>query len=170
MEAFTRPSYWRRNGYQNHDKYDDVLQAFIVESLSTTTTNTSNVKDIWHLHTGATNHLTNIRDWLYNYKEVEPPIIVRFGNNGTKPTIGKGDITFEVIGGRHFTIKEVLYVLGITKHLLSVSQATTKGSIIEFHSNHAIIKHKAIKWRKAMEEEMKALIRNGMLSLQKIVI
>ena len=50
------------DGYQNGHKYDDVLQAFIAESLSATTPNPSNVKDIWYLDTGATNHLTNRKD------------------------------------------------------------------------------------------------------------
>ena len=40
------------------------------------------------------------------------------------------------------SIPNVHYVLGITKNLLSVSEATTNGTIIEFHSNCAIIKHK----------------------------
>ena len=73
-------------------------------------------------------HLTNIRVWLCNYKEFEPPSIISFGNNGTKQAIGKGDITFEVTRGRHFTINEILSVLGISQHLLSISQATTNGT------------------------------------------
>ena len=40
------------------------------------------------------------------------------------------------------SIPNVHYVPGITKNLLSVSEATTNGTIIEFHSNCAIIKHK----------------------------
>ena len=60
--------------YQNGEKYDDILQTFIAESLSTTTPNASNVRDIWYLDTSATNHLTNRKDWLCNCKEVEPPL------------------------------------------------------------------------------------------------
>jgi hypothetical protein len=56
--------------------------------------------------------------------------------------IGKGEITFELTGGRHFTINGVFYIPGIIKHLLSVSQTTINRAIIEFHPNHAIIKHK----------------------------
>jgi hypothetical protein len=70
--------------------------------------------------------------------------LVRFGNNGTKPAIGKGKITFELFGGRHVTITRVFYVPSITKNLLSISQATINGAIIVFHSNHAIIKHKNV--------------------------
>ena len=98
--------------------------------------------DTWYFDTGATNHLTHRKDWLQRFEPLRPPILVRFGNNGTKPAIGKGEITFELTGGRHFTINGVFYVPGITKHLLSVSQATINGAIIEFHPNHAIIKHK----------------------------
>ena len=39
-------------------------------------------------------------------------------------------------------IPNVHYVPGINKNLLSVSEATVNGTIIEFHSNCAIIKHK----------------------------
>ena len=56
------------DGYQNGDKYNDVLQTFIAESLSATTPNSSNLSDIWYLDIGATNHLiTNRKDWLSNY-------------------------------------------------------------------------------------------------------
>ena len=102
----------------------------------------SSKDDTWYFDTGATNHLTHRKDWLQRFEPLRPPILVRFGNNGTKPAIGKGEITFELTGGRHFTINGVFYVPGITKHLLSVSQATINGAIIEFHPNHAIIKHK----------------------------
>jgi hypothetical protein len=101
----------------------------------------SSKDDTWYFDTCATNHLTHRKDWLQRFEPLQPPILVRFGNNGTKPTIRKGEITFELFTGRHFTISGVFYVLGITKNLLSVNQATINGAIIEFHSDHAIIKH-----------------------------
>ena len=57
---------------QNDDKYDDVLQVFIVELLSATTPNPRNVKDIWYLDISPTNQLINKKDWLCNYMEVRP--------------------------------------------------------------------------------------------------
>ena len=54
----------------------------------------------------------------------------------------KDEITFELERGRCFTICGVLYVPSITKHLLSISQATTNGTSIEFHSDYVITKCK----------------------------
>jgi hypothetical protein len=73
------------------------------------------------------------------FEPLQPPILVRFGNNDTKIVMRKSGITFELIKGEYFTINGVLYILGITKHLLFTSQTIINGIIIEFHSNHAII-------------------------------
>ena len=79
---------------------------------------------------------------LHNYKTLPQALEVRFGDNGTKAAIGNGEVHLSINQTRRMIIPNVHYVLGITKNLLSVSEATTNGTIIEFHSNCAIIKHK----------------------------
>ena len=101
-----------------------------------------NGENLWFLDTGATHHLTHNKSLLHNYKALPQALEVRFGDNGTKAAIGKGEVHLSINQTRRMSIPNVHYVLGITKNLLSVSEATTNGTIIEFHSNCAIIKHK----------------------------
>ena len=101
-----------------------------------------NGANLWFLDTGATHHLTHNKSLLHNYKALPQALEVRFGDNGTKAAIGKGEVHLSINQTRRMSIPNVHYVPGITKNLLSVSEATTNGTIIEFHSNCAIIKHK----------------------------
>ena len=65
--------------------YEEVFQAFIVYVVLSTISKKSNImNDIWYFHIGATNNLTNHKDWLQKYKPIDPPIIVRYHNNATK--------------------------------------------------------------------------------------
>ena len=66
---------------------------------------------------------------------------VRFGNNGIKQALGKGEISFQLKADHLFTIGNVYYVPGIIKNLLSVGQATKNGVSIEFHKDYAHIKY-----------------------------
>ena len=69
------------------------------------------------------------------------PVKVRFGNNGTKEALGKGEISFKIAKDKQFKLGNVYFVPGITKKLLSVGQATESGATIEFKRNYAEIKY-----------------------------
>ena len=127
-----------KNEYEE-EGYSDLMQAFVAEALVADIPTKKD--DKWYLDTGATNHLTHRSDWLQRYTPLQNPITVRFGNNGVKQALGKGQLTFHLPGGGNFTINDVYHVPGITKNLLSISQATSNGTIIEFHHNQAVIRH-----------------------------
>ena len=57
--------------------------------------------------------------------------MVIFGDNGQKIAEGKGDICFVMaFNDQHKKIIHVYYVLGVTKHLLSIEQASNNGLTI----------------------------------------
>mgnify|MGYP000016944106 FL=1 len=72
---------------------------------------------------------------------LQKPITIRFGNNGLKQTLDKGQFTFHLPKGGQFTLNDVYHVHGIIKNLLSISQGTSNETIIEFHHNQVVIHH-----------------------------
>ena len=65
-----------------------------------------------------------------------------FGDNGTKMAIGKGTINLSINNKNTISISNVYFVPGLAKNLLSISEATSNGTVLEFHNNHAIFHHK----------------------------
>ena len=125
----------------HEDGYDDLLQAFSAEALNIGISTEQKEDNLWYFDTGATHHLTNNKDWLSNYNSLQTPITVRFGNNGVKQALGKGEISFKLQADNIFSIGNVYYVPGITKNLLSVGQAIENGASIEFKRDYAQIKY-----------------------------
>ena len=118
-----------------HLQADDEIQLFMAGLESTS-------QNLWFLDTGATHHLTHSREWLHDYKTLSKPLQVRFGDNGMKMAIGKGTIDLPINNKSMITMTNVYFVPGLAKNLLSVSEATSNGMVLEFHNNHAIIHHK----------------------------
>ena len=118
-----------------HLQAEDEIQLFMAGLQSTN-------QNLWFLDTGATHHLTHSREWLHDYKMLSKPLEVRFGDNGMKMAIGKGTINLPINSKSTITMTNVYFVPGLAKNLLSVSEATSNGMVLEFHNNHAIIHHK----------------------------
>jgi len=55
--------------------------------------------------------------------------------------LGVGSVLLKLTTGQHFLIKDVLYVLGLAKNLLSMAQITSTGNttIITFTQDHCVI-------------------------------
>jgi hypothetical protein len=96
----------------------------------------------WFFDTGATHHLTNNKAHLHNYHPLSQALEVRFGDNGRKVAIGKEEVHLSMTKTKLINIPNVYYVPGLIRNLLSVSEGTANGTIIEFHHNFAIIYYK----------------------------
>ena len=114
---------------------DPFIQAFVAINQN------FNVENLWLFDTGATHHLTHSRNLLHDYIQLATPLEVRFGDNAIKLALGKGTVHLSIDNEQTISISNVYYVPGLAKNLLSVSEATTNGAIIEFHHNCAIIKY-----------------------------
>lgn len=101
--------------------------AFICE---TTAAEQIGKRDMWFLDSGASDHMTNRREWLINYTSFKTPVIVRIGNGTTICAIGKGDInvlSFVDSSWKQNHMVDVLYVPHIHVNLFSLNTALDKG-------------------------------------------
>ena len=57
--------------------------------------------------TGATHHLTNNWSLLHNSRHLSQPLEVRFGDNGMKVAIGKGEVHLSISNSKSISIPNV---------------------------------------------------------------
>ena len=53
--------------------------------------------DMWNLDSGCTDHMNRRRESFSNYTEFEEPVTVTFGDGGTQPAYGYGNIDIETL-------------------------------------------------------------------------
>ena len=71
-----------------------------------------------------------------------PPLKVSLGNDYQYPIKGFGDSSYKLESGTSMKMKEILYVQGLKKNLLSISDIDKKGYRISF------IDGKVLMWSK----------------------
>lgn len=94
--------------------------------------------DEWYFDIGATHHMTFNKNWLMNYTDLTHPLEVRLSDDSAQYAQGFGSIQIHLPNGQNTLIDKVYFVPALTRNLLSVSEATKNGSVIEFHHQHCI--------------------------------
>lgn len=86
----------------------------------------------WVLDSGASRHITPDESILIDKRSLDEPIVITFGNGGTKKTSVVGDVLLRASDSVAFMLKDVLHVPGASEHLLSVRTATRNGVEFKF--------------------------------------
>lgn len=131
----------RNNGgssrYQNDDTGDALIcEAFISEMDFYATTTES---EKWFMDSGASDHMSNMRQWFSRYEELSVPIPVRIGNGKFIYAIGKGDINIVAFDGKSWIEKrlcDVLFVPNIKLQLFSFGTALDKNLTFTANRNN----------------------------------
>jgi len=80
----------------------------------------------WVLDTGASRHITNDRDGLFNLRPPTEDIIITFGNGGTGKAVATGSALIHT-DTSSFYLRNVLLIPEATENLISVRAATESG-------------------------------------------
>ena len=90
----------------------------------------------WIIDSGATNHMTNEKLILKNFKNKYDDITIANGQNVA--VIGQGDLEVKLNEDSIVLLKDVLYVPTLKKILISVGQMTKNGFNIKFQTDNRI--------------------------------
>lgn len=127
---------------RNHDqeKGNSKGNAFVSEvALMAESSDTQD----WVIDSGASDHMTNRREWFSEYKTLEKPIPVRIGNGDTIFAHGIGEINVLMFDKSNWVnghLVNVLYVPDIRINLFSSACALDKGLVFVSNKNQCELK------------------------------
>ena len=96
---------------------------------------------VWHIDSGASAHMTGVRECFSSYQEEQMNFQVTMGNKAKCTPVGRGTITFQTEAGNKIRATNVLHVPGLGMNLLSVCQLQNKGYDVYFIGNKVYVKH-----------------------------
>jgi transposase InsO family protein len=89
-------------------------------------------EDTWLIDSGASKHMTGQRDILSRLSKKKFPQKVTLGDDYQYPIKGVGESNYKLDSGTPMKMKDVLYVPGLTKNLLSISALEKKDFRVAF--------------------------------------
>jgi hypothetical protein len=89
----------------------------------------------WHIDSGASNHISNLRSSFSQIKRLPKPIRIRIGNDSIIIALKIGSVPLTTVSGtrtHNIVLTNVLYAPEIGTNLVSVSRLQQKGCDIIF--------------------------------------
>jgi hypothetical protein len=105
---------------------------------------------VWYIDSGASSHMTGVQDYFSSLKEEEMDLVIEMGNNAKCRAAGHGTVTFQRESGKPLMVRDVLYVSGMTKNLISVSALEDRGYVVSFQDGRVYIRPKDSKTAKVI--------------------
>ena len=89
-------------------------------------------EDTWLIDSGVSKHMTRKKQTLFILEEKNSPQKVSLGDDYQYSIKGTGESSYKIDSGTSMKMKEVLYVPGLKKNLLSISALYKKGYRVDF--------------------------------------
>ena len=86
----------------------------------------------WLIDSGASKHMTGCKESFVKLSEHDSPHKVKLGDDYQYPIKGSGEPSYKLDSGKSMKMKNVLFVLGLKKNLLSISALDTKRMRVSF--------------------------------------
>ena len=100
--------------------------------ISALTGNITHGSDDWLIDSGASKHMTGFKESFMKLSKHESPHKVKLGDYYQYPIKGSGESSYKLDSGKSIKMKDVLFVPGIKKNLLSISALDTKYMRVSF--------------------------------------
>ena len=86
----------------------------------------------WLIDSGASKHMIGFKESFEKLSEHNSPHKVKLGDDYQYPIKGSGESSYKVDSGKTMKMKDVLFVPGLKKNLLSISALDAKGMRVAF--------------------------------------
>jgi hypothetical protein len=101
----------------------------------------SSISTCWYLDSETSQHMSPIQSLFRDYQVLSNSKTILLGDNSTYHALGFGSVLLKLTTGQSLLIKDILYVPGLAKNLLSVAQITSIGNtIVTFTRDQCVIK------------------------------
>eukprot|EP00253_Pinus_taeda_P025239 PITA_25239 len=96
---------------------------------------------VCYLDSGASFHMTDDKKLFSALEEKDLKMHIEMGDNGRYSVSGVGTVAFQREHGAPITLKNVVYVPGLKKNLVSVAMLEDKGYDVVFSKGKAFLRH-----------------------------
>ena len=107
--------------------------------ISALTGNVTHGSNDWLIYSGDSKLMTGFKEYFVKLSEHESPHKVKLGDDYQYPIKGSGESSYKIDLGKSMKMKDVLFVLGIKKNLLSISALEAKGIMVAFLDGQVIM-------------------------------
>jgi hypothetical protein len=107
--------------------------------VSTLTGTITQGSDIWLVDSGASKHMTGFKSSLMKLIEKSSSLQVELGDDSRHAVKGVGEASYQLDSGNSISIKDVLFVQGLKKNLLSISALEDKGFRVAFVDGQVLL-------------------------------
>jgi hypothetical protein len=95
--------------------------------------------DTWIINSGAYNHMTGYKDSFLELVQKDSPHKVKLSDDYQYPIKGVGEAYYRLYFGKPMKMKDVLYVPGLKKNILSILALDEKGFIFSFTGGEVLM-------------------------------
>eukprot|EP00253_Pinus_taeda_P014919 PITA_14919 len=114
---------------------------------------------VWYLDSGASFHLTGDKNLFNALEEKDLKMHIEMSDDGRYNVSGVGMVAFEREHGAPLTLRDVMYVPGLKKNLVSVAILKHKGYDVVFSKGKALLRHIAMGQTKRIGIRVKNLYK-----------
>jgi hypothetical protein len=93
---------------------------------------------LWYIDSGASRHITGVREHLTNLTQIGDLEVV-LGDDRVVKAVGSGTVSFQRESLPPMLLRNVLYVPGLKKNLISVSTIEERGYEVLFHDGQVLL-------------------------------
>jgi hypothetical protein len=93
---------------------------------------------IWYIDSGASHHMTGVREYFTDLTEIGDLEVV-LGDDSVVKAVGSGIVSFQRESLPPMLLRDVLYVSGLKKNLVSVSTIEDRGYEVLFRDGHVVL-------------------------------
>ena len=86
----------------------------------------------WLIDSGASKHMTGFKHSFAKLSEHESPHKLKLGDDNQYPIKGSGESFYKLDSGKSLKMKNILFVPGLKKNLLSICALDAKGMRVAF--------------------------------------
>ena len=116
-------------------------------------------RNTWYIYSEVSFHMTGNREYFSQLDEKDMQVNIELGDNGKYATKGVGTISIERESSNTLHLKDVLYLPGLKKNLVSVAILEDKWYDVIFSRGKAYLYHLASGCKKQIGVRVKNLYK-----------
>jgi hypothetical protein len=122
---------------EKRDKGYELIEEYVF--ISSLTRKIPHGSDTWFIKNGASKHMIRYKNSFSNLIQKDSPHKVKLGDDYQYPIKGVGEAAYILDSGKPMKMKDVLYVLGLNKNLISISSLYEKVFRVSFVNGEVLM-------------------------------